>query len=306
MTHLALRHVATHGLLLGSLLLVGCVSSTATMERHVEHTAAQLQRQSDADSLAAAGLFLMTTDRARALTLLARAEAAAPARADLVWLYLRVCQEDASCAPQAEELKLRTLSPANGAGWLGSLTRAVKAKDDAATDAALVAIAHTERVDLYWTTIISHLSLAAARTGKISLDEAMTTVIGIVSATAIPAFSPASTSCQGDRLERDNIRKVCQRVAQALENGDTVIAEMMGVAIAKHAWPVGSDGWNEALQRRRAYEYRTALWQPLQPVRWDAPAARQFIALCLEYPQEQEVIRAQLISAGKAPDPPTI
>lgn len=91
---------------------------------------------------------------------------------------------DASCDPLAERLKVRTLSPGNAAGWLGSLTRAVKAKDDAPTDAALAAIAHTERGDLVWTTIISHLSVAAARTGKMSLDEAMTTVIAIVSATA--------------------------------------------------------------------------------------------------------------------------
>jgi hypothetical protein len=35
MTHLAVRHVATRGLLLGFLLLVGCASSTAAMERHV-------------------------------------------------------------------------------------------------------------------------------------------------------------------------------------------------------------------------------------------------------------------------------
>jgi hypothetical protein len=43
----------------------------------------------------------------------------------------------------------------------------------------------------------------------------------------------------------------------------------------------------------------------LQPVTWGAPAARKFIALCLEYPHEQEVMRVQLMDAGKAPYPPT-
>jgi hypothetical protein len=79
----ALRNVCTRGLLFGCLLLLGCTSSPRVTERHLERTAAQLQRQSDADSLAAAGLFLASKNRAQALELLARAEEVAPARADL-------------------------------------------------------------------------------------------------------------------------------------------------------------------------------------------------------------------------------
>ena len=217
MRHWALRNVGIRGLLLGSLLLAGCASSMVTMERHRERAVAPLQRQSDADSLAAAGLFQVPKNRAQALDLLARAEAAEPTRADLVWLRLQVCQAETSCDPQPEEQKLRALSPTNGAGWLGALERAAHEKDDAAMDAALAAIAHTERVDIYWTTLIGRLSTAAARTGKMSLDEAMLTVIGIVSATAIPAYLPASRSCKGDRLQRDDMREVCQGVAQAFK-----------------------------------------------------------------------------------------
>ena len=289
---------------MGCLLLIGCASSTVTTERHFARTAAQLQLQSDADSLAAAGLFQRTKNLSQALALLAHAEAAAPTRADLAWLYLQVCQTDPSCDPQPAEQKLRTLSPTNGAGWLGALTRAVIAKDGAATDTALVAIAHTERVDVYWTTLIGHLSVAAARTGKMSFNEAMITVTGIVAAMAIPAYSPVSNSCKGDRLQRDDIREACRGVANAFENGDTLITEMIGVAIAKRVWPEGSAQWQMAVQRRRAYEYRTALWQSLEPVTWGAPTAKKYIALCLEYPREQEVMRAQLIAAGKDPDPP--
>jgi hypothetical protein len=217
MRHWALRNVGIGGLLLGSLLLAGCASSMVTMERHRERAVAPLQRQSDADSLAAAGLFQVPKNRAQALDLLARAEAAEPTRADLVWLRLQVCQAETSCDPQPEEQKLRALSPTNGAGWLGALERAAHEKDDAAMDAALAAIAHTERVDIYWTTLIGRISAAAARTGKMSLDESMITVIGIVSAMAIPAYLPASRSCKGDRLQRDDMREVCQRVAQAFK-----------------------------------------------------------------------------------------
>lgn len=274
------------------------------MERHLERTATQLQHQSDADSLATAGLLLVSKNRAQALELLARAEAVAPARADLVWLRLQVCQADASCDPQSEEQRLRTLSPTNGAGWLGGLTRAFKAKDEAATEAALTAIAHTERVDLYWTTLIGHLSAAAARTGTVSLDEAMLNVTGLVAAMVIPAYSPALNSCKGDRLQRDDMRDICRGVARAFENGDTVITEMLGVAIAKRVWPEGSAEWQAAVERRRVFEYRKVLWQPLEPVSWNGKQAQKYITLCLEYSREQEVMRAQLIAAGKAPDPP--
>jgi hypothetical protein len=291
-------------LLVGCMLLAGCASSPSAMQRHLERAATQLRHQSDADSLAAAGLFLVSKDRAQSLELLARAEGVAPTRADLVWLRLRVCQEDASCDPQSEEQRMRAVSPTNGAGWLGGLTRAFRAKDDAATDAALTAIAHSERVDLYWTTLIGHLSAAAAHTGRMSLDEAMLTVTGIVAAIAIPAYLPASNSCKGDRLERDNMRDVCRGVARALENGDTLITEMIGVAIAKRVWPEGSPEWQAAVERRRVYEYRTALWRPLEPVSWTGKQAKDYITLCLAYPREQQVMRAQLIAAGKAPDPP--
>jgi hypothetical protein len=284
---------------------MGCAGwPSLTNERALERAATQLQRQSDADSLAAAGLFRVTEDRVQAVALLARAEAIAPARADLIWLHLRVCQAQPSCDPQPEEHKLRIVSPGNGAGWLGALARAGAAHDDAAREAALVAIAHTERMDVYWTALIGHLSAAAARTGNLSTAEAMIAVTGIVAAVAIPAYAPLSNSCKGDRLQRSDIREDCRGVAQALENGDTVITEMMGVAIAKRVWPEDSAEWNAAVERRRVFQYRIDSWKPLEPVTWSATQALQYIALCLEHPREQDVVQAQLMNAGKAPNPP--
>jgi hypothetical protein len=110
--------------------------------------------------------------------------------------------------------------------------------------------------------------------------------------------------CKGDRLQRDDIREVCRGVANALENGDTVITEMMGVALAKRVWPEGSEEWNAAVERRRVYEYRADVWRPLEPVTWSRVLAQRYIALCLQYPREQEVMRGQLMDAGKGPNPP--
>ena len=58
-----------------------------------------------------------------------------------------------------------------------------------ATDAALTAIGRSERVDVYWTTLISHLSRAVAQTKKMSLQESEVAVIGYLAAlttTALP------------------------------------------------------------------------------------------------------------------------
>ncbi len=307
MTLWTLRNVCTRGPLLGCLLVVGCASSpTVINERHLERSTVRLEHQTDADSLAAAGLFQVIKNRAQAVALLARAEAAAPGRADLVWLHLQACQRELSCDSRPEEEKLRTLDPTNGAGWLSDLARAVKAKDDGVADAALTAIAHTERVDIYWTTLIAHLSMAAARTGSLSPAEAMLTVTGMVAAVGIPAYAPASHYCQGDHLQRHDMREACRGVARAFQNGDTAITEMMGVAIAKRVWLEGSTEWTAAVERRRVFEYRTQLWTPLEPVAWRGAEAQKYIALCLENPREQAVIRAQLMDAGKDPDPPTI
>jgi len=289
------------------LLVVGCAASPSVPnDPDVDKAAAQLQRQSDADSLAAAALLRVTRNRSESIALLARAVAAAPTRADLVWLSIRVCHEQPSCDPTPEELKLRMLSPANGAGWLGQLSRAAAAHDEPARDAALTAIAHTERIDIYWNTLVGHLSMAAVRKGRMPPAQAMLTVIGIVGAIGVPAYMPLSHSCTVDRLQRDEIREACQGVARALENGDAVITEMMGVALAKRIWPEGSPEWESADERRRVFEYRKELWKPLEPRTWSAAQAQRFIALCLDQPREQDVARMQLIEAGQEPDPPKL
>ena len=195
------------------------------------------------------------------------------------------------------------MSPTNGAGWLDALARAGAAHDEEARDAALSAIAHTERVDIYWTTLIGHLATAAVGADMPPAD-ALINVVGILAAMEIPAYAPASNSCKGDRLQREDTLKACRGVASAFENGNNVITEMLGVAIAKRVWPEGSEEWRAAVERRRTYEYRADAWKPLEPVTMSSPQAQAYIALCLEYSREQDSMRRQLIDAGKDPDPP--
>lgn len=272
-------------------------------EKQRAHVAAALVKKADPDSLAAAGL-LSVGPPERSADLLARAGAAAPERADLLWLQIQSCYKRPACDPGPLERRLRTLDPENGAAWLGALARAEPAHDDAAKDAALAAISHSTRVDIYWTTLIARLSSAAAQTGAIPLREAAVSIIGVLAAQALPAYNVVSKSCKGERLQRVEVVQVCRGIARAFEHGDTDITAMIGIAIAKRVWPEQSSEWTAATEARRAYQYRTRLLERIDRKPWDDNAARTFLALCAANHREQDVSRARLVAAGEKPDPP--
>jgi hypothetical protein len=283
-------------------LLQGCAA--ARMDRHLKQAVIVLEQRSDADSLAAAAVVLRFTQPSpdSVLALLVRAVSVAPERADLVWLEIQFCRETPSCDPEPEEARLRTLDPTNGAAWINAMARANAPNDEAAKLAALSALARTERIDLYWTTLIVHLTRALADSDKVSLPEALVNVIGVLAAEAIPAYSATSSLCKGDRLNTAVIAQDCRAVALAFERGDTDITEMIGVAIAKRVWPMDSPEWKAATEARRAYEYRSQLFAASSAN--DPQWAEKYLALCAQNRREQDVERAELIAEGKSPDPP--
>jgi hypothetical protein len=289
-----------------SSLLMGCATSpaagTAEAEQHSQGAATALAQQTNADSLAAAGLLNLSGRPDDSLALIGRATAAAPERPDLVWLQAQVCREVTSCDPEPIERHLRELDASNGAGWMGALDRANSLRNDDAKDAALAAIGRSDRVDIYWTTLIARLSRATAQTKAISLEEAEVVIIGVLAARVIPVYSDVSNACKGERLQRPEIIEVCRGVAGAFERGDTYITEMIGVAIAKRVWPADSSEWKAAAEARHVYEYRSKFWAALD-IR-DTSHAEEYLTLCAQNRREQDVLLAQLIAAGKNPNPP--
>jgi len=290
-----------------AILLQGC--ATARMDRHLRQAVAVLEQRSDPDSLAAAATSLRFAEKKpdsdAALALLRRATAAAPERADLAWLELRICREAPNCKPELQELHLRDLDPANGAPWIDALVRANSSNDEAARIAALSALAQTDRVDIYWSTLIVHLTRALADTRKIPVEEALVSVIGALGAQAIPPYGSTSNMCKGERLNSAEVIEDCRRVALAFERGDTEITAMLGVAMDKRLWPVESPEWNAAVEARRAFDYRSKLLLN-SALNWpfDAAAAQNYLALCAQHRREQDVERAEIIQAGNNPDPP--
>jgi hypothetical protein len=262
-----------------------------------------LARQADADSLAAAGL-LSWGEPEKESQLLVRAAAAAPQRADLVWLQIQACQKQPACDSQSLERHLESLDADNGAPWLGALARADARHDEPAKDAAFAAISRSRRVDIYWTMLIARLGKAAARTGKMSLPDTETLIIGLLAAQAVPALQIVSRSCNAERLDRADVARACRGTAAAFEGGDTYIMQMVGVAIAKRVWPEHSPEWAAASDARRSFEYRTALQEKIDRRPWNERTAASFLTLCEQYRREQDVYRARLLAAGENPDPP--
>jgi hypothetical protein len=290
-----------------AIILQGC--ATARTNRHLKQAVAVLEQRSDADSLAAAAMVLrfaqQKPDANAALALLTRAVTAAPERADLAWLDIQMCREVPGCNPEAEALQLRQLDPSNGVSWMSALVRANVSNDEAARIAVLSALARADRVDIYWTTLIVHLTHALADTKKIPLQEALIEVIGVLAAQAIPAYSGTSNLCKGERLQNDAVVQDCRRVALALERGDTVITEMIGLAIAQHLWAVDSPEWKAAAERRRVIKYRMQMQYQADLHLWiGARWAEQYLSLCAQSRREQDVQLAEIIKAGKSADPP--
>lgn len=260
----------------------------------------QLAKRSDADSQAAAGLLSAFYNREQSLRLLAQASHTAPERADLLWLHIQSCQSDTSCDPVPMERRLRDLDKQNGSGWFGVLARAKKDNDEEAMSAALVAIGRSRRVDTYWTTLIARLSRKVASTNTGSLTDAEVQIIGVLAATAIPAYTALHNACKGERLTRDDVLEACRGIADSLLNGDTLITESIGITIAQQVWPENSAKWQEAAELRRLRDYRRQFASKVDT--WLLAHPVEYLDLCEKYRREQDVDRAVLMAIGVNPN----
>jgi hypothetical protein len=300
---------ARSSLVLASLmLLIGCASApktaTGKTELHIKAAVALLTKAPDADSLAAAALLNLEGRPERAWPLIERAVAKAPERPDLVWLQIEICQATQHCDSAPLEERLRILDSANGFGWMGALTRASAAKEDAASLAALAAIGRSERFDIYWTSLNARLALAAIRTKKLSFLEAQQTVVGGLVSRILPAYGVLTAACKSDRLSEAAVLAACRGVANSLQHGDTYLTEMIGVQIAQSSWPENAPEWQAAARERKVYEYASSRWAKVSGGLAESSMAERYLLLCAQYRREQEVWRAQLIEAGERPDPP--
>ena len=106
-------------------------------------------------------------------------------------------------------------------------------------------------------------------------------------------------------MKRPGLLEFCGQLAASLMAGDTLIAEMIGVAIAKHVWPVDSPQWQAATEIRRVSKYRSTTLSNLESAgNWDEANAAHYLRLIKAHPREQDAIVAQLLAHDIAPVPP--
>ncbi len=294
-----------------SLICAGCAANgarqEAAYERRIQKTAVALQAAGDADSLAAAALLVHWPKAAPAerLSLISRAVTAAPDRPDLIWLNIGACTQIESCDPMPLVTQLRRVDPGNGAAWLVSIGRATKLNDAAAVRKSLEAIAASMRFDTYWNMLIVHATNAAVRTKTIDLSTAFIATNGVSSGLTIPAYHSLVNACRAEPLQDPDLVSTCRRVAAVMRRGDTYLTELIGVAIAKQAWPEGSAQFLDATSAKSVAHYRIYAHGQIANTRlWNQQYVATRLQPMADKHTEQEVDLAEIVTAKVSPDPP--
>ncbi len=293
---------------LAVLVLSGCISEAAReeqSERRMQRTLAALNKAEDADSLAVAATLVGMShdDDQQRLSLLKRAAAIAPARPDLLWLEMDFCSRIATCdlAPLAESL--HALDPENGAAWAPLFNQATNRNESNAAERYFDSIARSKRFDIYWNSSIARFATAVIDTNMMNPQSALTTVIGMEAAHAIPAYKNLSDACKSPELEASGRIDTCRRIAGVLRNGDTYITEMVGVAIAKRVWPENSAEYADAVAARRVAQYRMRS-AGLIPDLGSRAQTLYYIGRLSMYRRDQDVFLANIKTAGERSEPP--
>ena len=303
---------AQHCILIFGMVFGAAACTTEAMriadgERAQQMALKALIAAGDADSLAAAALYSTPPLHpvSASLELMERAATLAPDRADIAWLQMSLCYEVKTCDPTAAEQSLQRLDPDNAAGWHGALTRAQQAKDTAAIDAVIAKMASKQRFDIYWNPTIARLSRAVVETKSLDPRSAISTTIGFLAAKAIPAYQSISNYCKGDRLRDEKIRSVCQSLGAVMSNGDTYITEMIGNAIARRSWAIGTTEYTRAVEAKRVAHYRMQVGNgfAVHALR-TRRAALEYLQFLEQHRREQDVLLLAIRREGKTPDPP--
>jgi hypothetical protein len=294
---------------LAAVLLGGCAAKDTgrevTFENREARSDAALIAAGDADSLQAAALVgEIADDPGKRLQLIQRAAAAAPDRPDIAWSHLQLCLRVESCDPRPIEAHLHALDPGNGAAWSATLERSWKRKDTATMQATLVAISNTERFGIYWNPTIVHVANAVIRTRAMEPKGAFVEAIGAAAAQWTPEIA-ITDYCQGRSLEQPDVIATCRRLSAVLRRGDTYLAETVGIAVAMRVWREGSAEYQAAAHAQRVAQYRVDTDDRLTTHRQlDNAWAQSRLQLLATHDTEQEVVLADITSAGLNPDPP--
>ncbi len=267
-----------------------------------------LQEKNDPRSLATAAL--LSYPAKTGLELSRRASALAPEDAPIGWLYLQFCANSAGCEVREAATAMRWIDADNAAAWLPILAIAQRQGDTVEIERILTDMADTNRFDVYWNPLVimvfdSLKGNQRVKDSSLLTDwDRLTFTSELAGATLMPSLTPLIDSCREAAPDR---RVACLKVSKIMQRGDTILAQLAGLAIEKHL--VAPDG-REAraiAERRRALEWRktmaTEFDSPLLP--WVKNArARWRVSRMRTLAREEDVCIAILREHGLVTDPP--
>lgn len=258
-----------------------------------------------ADSLAAEalGTYQLQRDGARSLALIAAAVKQAPNRADIEYLQVALCRLIEGCGPEPFEARLRKLDAGNAVIWIRALSSAQRQRDADVEAQILDAMGRSQRFDVYWNSLAAGIAHARAP-GPAGVDTALNDTIGWLSETIVPSLQPIAAACTRVRTADATWAERCRRVARVLMNGDTYLAESVGLAIAKQvtADPLEQTKLNDRARASR-YLWRTSAEIVSSQVERDKFAS-EHLKLMMKLRREQDVHLAVTRWSGRPIVPP--
>jgi hypothetical protein len=296
--------------MLAALALTACASSPKSEQT----PASSFKPAGNADLLLARAIetYAATRDPAQVLPYARGAAEQAPKRPELVWLYAHFCAQAPGCDAAAAETQLRKLDAANGVAWMGALSRAMQQRDTSAQEQVLEALSRSERIDVYWTALVSKTGVALHETSSNQtkgIDDPLTSSLNKaadqLSQIAIAALRPIVAACGNERIQRAANANRCLRVAQILQQSDTYIAAGIGLGIEERVATPGTPTALAVNERVRITRYQQETAGRILESQVDRPAlSRQLIKLMQSLRREQEVFGAVLRWAGQPTTPP--
>jgi hypothetical protein len=218
-----------------AIVLAGCASPKSEPPVAASKSSSSLpERSADGYAAEALATYQVQRDGARTLMLINAAVKQAPNRSDIAYLHVALCRRIEGCGPEPMEARLRKLDPGNTIVWTRALANAQAQRDTAVEAQVLDAMARGERFDVYWTSLVSELTLArSAGAGAIRLESVLNETVGWLADVAIPSLQPISAACSRTRTADAAWVDRCRRFAQVLVKSDTLIVESLGLVIAK-------------------------------------------------------------------------
>ena len=142
----------------------------------------------------------------QSLELIARAEALAPDRPELVWLHRAIC-ERAVCDRQPQiESKIRELDPGNGFVWAWELQRGRESFSAPMVTEVLVRMGAGSKMTDYTNQLEVMTVDAMGARPSLNLTSRMVYGIGMVAAMPIPALSQISKACRPEQFDQPGRR----------------------------------------------------------------------------------------------------